>query len=69
MGSKDIVKFGLKVREIRKSKGFTQEDLAIACDLNISTIQKIESGKYAAGLDVIFTIAKAMKVSVKEFFE
>lgn len=68
VAGKEIVKFGLNLRNMRKSKGFTQDDLAAACDLNISTIQRIEAGKYAAGIDVIFLIAKALKVDIKELF-
>lgn len=54
--------------ELRKSKGFTQADLAEACELNISTIQRIESGKYAAGIDVLFGICKVLGIDVRELF-
>ena len=35
---------GLKVSELRKEKGFTQEQLAEVCEVTPRTIQRIESG-------------------------
>lgn len=35
---------GKKIAELRKSKGLTQEDLVSKCNLNIRTLQRIESG-------------------------
>ena len=36
---------GLKVSELRKEKGFTQEHLAEVCEVTPRTIQRIESGE------------------------
>ena len=36
---------GLKVSELRKEKGFTQEQLAEDCEVTPRTIQRIESGE------------------------
>ncbi|NQS91650.1 MAG: helix-turn-helix domain-containing protein [Chloroflexi bacterium] len=36
---------GLKVSELRKEKGFTQEQLAEICEVTPRTIQRIESGE------------------------
>ena len=36
---------GLKVSELRKEKGFTQEQLAEFCEVTPRTIQRIESGE------------------------
>lgn len=35
---------GLKIAELRKAKGVTQEELALNCNLNVRTIQRIETG-------------------------
>lgn len=37
--------FGNKIAELRKKKGLTQAELAEKCNLNIRSIQRIESGK------------------------
>ncbi len=36
---------GLKVSELRQTKGFTQEQLAEKCEVSTRTIQRIESGE------------------------
>jgi N-acetylmuramoyl-L-alanine amidase len=35
---------GKKIAELRKAKGLTQEELVAECNLNVRTIQRIESG-------------------------
>jgi uncharacterized Tic20 family protein len=35
---------GNKITELRKQKGLTQEELAIRCNVNVRTIQRIEAG-------------------------
>ena len=35
---------GLKIAELRKAKGITQEELALNCNINVRTIQRIETG-------------------------
>lgn len=36
---------GKKIVELRKAKGYTQEELVSKCNLNIRTLQRIESGE------------------------
>jgi transcriptional regulator with XRE-family HTH domain len=36
---------GRKILELRKAKGFTQEELVIKCNINVRTIQRIEAGE------------------------
>jgi transcriptional regulator with XRE-family HTH domain len=36
---------GQKILELRKQKGFTQEELVAQCNINVRTIQRIESGE------------------------
>jgi len=35
---------GKKIVELRKAKGLTQEELVAECNLNVRTLQRIESG-------------------------
>ena len=36
---------GRKILELRKQKGFTQEELVEHCNVNVRTIQRIEAGE------------------------
>ena len=35
---------GLKIAELRKAKGITQDELSFKCNINVRTIQRIETG-------------------------
>lgn len=52
--------FGLRVKELRDSKGMTQEDLAEAADLFRTYISRIETGFANPSLTVIHALASAM---------
>ncbi|KPM32262.1 Hypothetical protein I595_1912 [Croceitalea dokdonensis DOKDO 023] len=36
---------GLKITELRKQKGYTQEELVEQCNINVRTLQRIENGE------------------------
>src|SRR5690554_8105169 len=36
---------GIKILELRKAKGLTQEELVERCNINVRTIQRIEAGE------------------------
>ena len=61
--------FGKNLREIRKSRGLSQEQLAWKADLELSQISRIERGVISAGLSQIFTIASALEIPVKDLFD
>jgi transcriptional regulator with XRE-family HTH domain len=57
--------FGLRVKELRDSKGMTQEDLADAADLFRTYISRIETGLANPTLTVIHALANAMNEPVE----
>jgi transcriptional regulator with XRE-family HTH domain len=61
--------FGRKLRELRKSKGLSQEQLAWKADLELSQISRIERGIISAGLSQVFRIAEALEVQARELFD
>ena len=68
MESKQIIliEFGVKVREIRKRKGLSQEELAHKADLHRTYIGMIERAEKNITLLNIEKIAKALEVNIKE---
>lgn len=58
-------KFGNKLREFRKQKGFSQEKLAFKCDLHRTYISDIERGSRNVSLKNIDKIAKALGIPPK----
>lgn len=61
-----LVKFGERVREIRKGKGLSQEELSFKADLHRTYIGMIERAEKNITLINIEKIANALDVSVSE---
>lgn len=61
-------KFGQRVRELRKEKGLTQEQLSLEIDADNSYISNIENARYDIPLSRVRLIAKALQVDMKELF-
>jgi transcriptional regulator with XRE-family HTH domain len=61
-------RFGDRVRELRKSRGFSQEKLAERADLHYTYVGGIERGERNPSLINIGRIAAALGVSLAELF-
>lgn len=57
------------VKQLRKSKGWSQETLALECGLTQSFIHQLESGKTGGTIETLEKIAAALKVPVSELFK
>ena len=57
-----------KLKELRKSKGITQEDLAKKLGVTRQTINAIENEKYNPTLELAINLAKFLKIPVEELF-
>ncbi|MEM1257403.1 MAG: helix-turn-helix transcriptional regulator [Bacteroidota bacterium] len=51
---------GLRITELRKQKGLTQEELVDLCNINVRTLQRIESGEVRPRGYTIKTILSAL---------
>lgn len=60
---------GQRILELRKSKGFTQEELVEKCNINVRTIQRIEAGEVSPRNFTIRTILEALGVDTESFFK
>lgn len=58
-----------KIRELRKKKRISQDDLAKAVHVTRHTIMAIENEKFIASLPLAYKIAKFFKLSIEEVFE
>ncbi len=67
MGIKE--KIGIRLRELRKQKGLSQEKFAFDCELDRTYIASIEQGKRNVSIANIEKIANALDMSVYEFFK
>lgn len=59
---------GKKIREIRKIKGLTQEELGEKANLSYKFIGELERGKVNVSLDSIDRISKALGIYIGDLF-
>ena len=62
-------KLGLNIAYYRRERGLSQIQLAESVDISRTHISRIENSDCAVSLDVIFNIAKALKIPVMKLFE
>ena len=60
----DNFKLGLKIKEVRQSKGLTQDRLAEMVSCNTSHISNIENNHTKVSLNVLLAIANALNTSI-----
>ena len=64
-----LVRFGQRVRELRMSKGYSQEAFAARCELDRTYIGGIERGERNVALRNIEAIAKALNITITTLTE
>ena len=64
-----ILLVGQKIRQIRKSRRWTQSDLASRIGVTQSDLSRMENGEYKVGLDTLFRILQVFELSMSRFFE
>ncbi len=56
------------IKQYRKEKNISQEDLAKMCQVSRQTINAIENNKYDPTLSLAFKLAEVLQVTVDELF-
>lgn len=63
------VRFGHRVRDLRKVTGVSQEAFAEKCGFARTYMSRIETGQANPSLDAVETLATALRTTVGELFE
>ncbi len=61
--------FAKRLKEIRKGKKLTQDEVCDKSNIDISNYSKIETGKILPSLNSFYKIVKGLDVDANEFFE
>lgn len=64
----DLKEFGENLRNIRKSKKLSTEQLANLAEIELVQVNRIELGKTNPKLSTIRSLARALDISPKDFF-
>ncbi len=57
-----------RIKEYRKKRSLTQDDLARAVDVTRQTIISLENGKYIASLQLAFRLARFFDLKIEDLF-
>jgi transcriptional regulator with XRE-family HTH domain len=60
--------FGRRLRELRETRGWSQEHLALTAGVDRSFLAEVETAKVSIALDRMILLADALEVGVAEFF-
>ena len=60
---------GKRIKEIRKHKGLTQEQLSEMIDIETSSLSGIESGRFFPSLHVLDKMSSVLEIELVEFFK
>lgn len=64
-----LVRFGQRLRELRKKAGFSQEQFAQRCELDRTYVGGIERGERNLSLRNIEVLARALDVTISELMK
>lgn len=62
----DYVKIGKKIKQIRLSKGLTQEEIATVAEISLSHMSNIETAKTKVSLKTLAKISRILECSLDE---
>jgi transcriptional regulator with XRE-family HTH domain len=62
------VQFGRRLRQLRRQKDLTQEQLADAAGISVDMLSNIERGVNAPSFATLEKLAKGLELSIKELF-
>lgn len=68
-GSPVLIALGMTIRQIRLKKGYSQESVALASDLDRSYFGGIERGEHNVAVINLEKIAIALEVPIKDLFK
>lgn len=64
-----VVTLKSKIKELRKARKISQEELALEVGTTRQTITSIEVGKYTASLVLAYKIARYFGMTIEEIFD
>ncbi|MFT9495789.1 helix-turn-helix domain-containing protein [Anaerosolibacter sp.] len=60
---------GNKIRELRKGRGLSQEQLALKAEINPSYLGQVERGQKSPTIDILEKIINALDIGFEELFD
>lgn len=64
-----VVAIGNRIRDLRKERNISQEELANEADIPLSQIGRIERGETNPTISTLYAISKALIISLKNLLD
>lgn len=61
-------KFAERLKQLREERGYSQEKLALLCNINRTYIGRIENLKRNPSLEILYKISSGLEISLSELF-
>ena len=59
-------RFGIRMKELRKKKGLSQEKLALDIEMDLTSVNEIENGHRSPKLITMYKISRALGVNLRD---
>lgn len=70
MPEKNIyILIGSRIKDIRESKGMTQQQISDICDFEKSTVSRIEAGRTNLTIKNLYKISQSLGVKMKDLVD
>ncbi len=64
-----LIGVGLQIRKLRERAGFSQQEFAYKCNMELSQINRIELGKVNTSVSVLFKLAETLGVKPSKLLD
>ncbi len=62
-------KIGQRIRELRESKGISQQNLAAVCNFEKANLSRIEAGRTNPTVSTLYKISQALEIKISELVD
>lgn len=62
-------KIGNRIRELRESKGISQQNLAAICNFEKANLSRLEAGRTNPTISTLYKISEALEISISELVD
>ena len=63
-----LLALGNKIRLLRLTRGMTQTALSLKCDMEKSSVSKIEAGQVNVSIVTLFRLSEGLETGIKDLF-
>ncbi|AHW61114.1 Helix-turn-helix [Draconibacterium orientale] len=60
------IKIGNRIRELRESKGISQQNLAAICNFEKANLSRLEAGRTNPTISTLYKISEALEVTLSD---